>query len=228
MQKKYSIVITLFIAALLFLTGFAMKTAQATPVFSFAEQPQKCVYLTFDDGPSTVVTNRILDILQKEGVKATFFVVGEQIEGREETLRRIAAEGHTIGVHSETHRYDIIYSSDDALLRDVRDCAEHIRAVTGITPCVYRFPGGGVRRPAQRKLIEQQGYKVVEWNAGCGDEEIPNASAERLVKESINSSKGRNTVIFLSHDSPHHKATAEALPEIIQYFREQGFVFCAF
>lgn len=228
MQKKYCIVITVFIAALLFLTSFAMRSAQATPVFSFAEQTEKYVYLTFDDGPSTVVTNRILDILQKEDVKATFFVVGEQIGGREETLRRIAAEGHTIGVHSQTHRYDVIYASDAALLRDVSECAESIRAITGITPRVYRFPGGGVRRPAQRKLIEQQGYKVVEWNAGCGDEEIPNASAERLVKKSIESSKGRNTVVFLSHDSPHHKATAEALPEIIQYFREQGFVFRAF
>lgn len=227
MQKKYCIVITVFVAVLLFLTSFAMKTAQATPVFSFA-QTEKTVYLTFDDGPSTVVTNRVLDILAKEEIKATFFVVGEQIEGREETLRRIAAEGHTIGVHSQTHRYNLIYASDDALLRDVHACAGRIRAVTGVTPHVYRFPGGGVHRPAQKKLIEREGYRVVEWNAGCGDEEIPNATAERLVKESIASSKGRNTVVFLSHDSPHHKETAAALPEIIDYFRAQGFVFRAF
>lgn len=227
MQKKYRAAVLAFLAALLLVGHLGARLARAVPAFSFAAE-QKCIYLTFDDGPSTVVTNRVLDILAEENVKATFFIVGAQIDGREETLRRAVAEGHTLGVHSETHRYPLIYASDRALLDDIRSCAEHIRAVTGVTPRVYRFPGGGVHRTAQRKLVEREGYRIVDWNAGCGDEEIAGADAARLLEEAKRTSAGKNRVVFLSHDSPHHKETAAALPQIIAYFREQGYEFRAF
>ena len=204
-----------------------MRTARAQTVFSYAEE--KTVYLTFDDGPSTVVTGRILDTLQEENVKATFFIVSDRVRGREETLRRIAAEGHTLGVHSATHDYKAIYASDEALLSDVDTCAAVIEHVTGISPRIYRFPGGGTSDLARHtQLLQDHGYRVVRWNAVCGDEEIAHADAAQLVAESIRTAGQRKSVVLLLHDSAPHKATAEALPDIIRYFREQGYRFAAF
>ena len=187
---------------------------------------QKRVFLTFDDGPSTVVTNRILDTLQEEGVQATFFIVSDRVDGREETLRRTVREGHTVGVHSATHRYGEIYASDGALLADAARCAETIARVTGVTPHVYRFPyGAGNAR--QAALMEKAGYRVVRWNAVCGDAE-GDYSAERLLRRSIATAEGKDPVVLLLHDSAYRKTTAEALPDIIAWFREHGYAFCAF
>lgn len=227
MQKKY-VPLVVFLAALLVLAAhLGARMTLSAPTFSYAEE--KRIYLTFDDGPSTVVTGRILDTLKQENVKATFFVVSDRVHGREKTLRRIVREGHTVGVHSASHEYSAIYASDSALLADVDACAECIRRVTGVTAHCYRFPGGGSSdRKRQKALLEERGYKVVHWNAVCGDEEIRNASAQTLVKESVRTAGGRSTVVLLMHDSAPHKATAEALPEIIAHFRAQGYTFCAY
>lgn len=199
-----------------------------TSVRTFADC-NKQIYLTFDDGPSTVVTNRILDTLQDKGVKATFFIVSDRAKTRQETLLRIAREGHTLGVHSASHDYSKIYASDDALIRDVDECAAFIQTVTGITPTVYRFPGGGPSdHSRQTALLEAKGYRIVGWNAVCGDEEIPYADASTLYSQSVKTSRGKNSVILLLHDSAPHKETAAALPAIIDYYLGQGYEFCAF
>ncbi len=225
MQRKYIPLAVFFVALLLLLAHLGARMT-AVPAFTFAAE-QKRIFLTFDDGPSTVVTGQVLDVLRDEGVKATFFVVGDRVGGREEVLRRIAREGHTVGVHSQTHVYREIYASDEAFLRDVSACAETVRKVTGVTPRVYRFPGGlgNSRRTA---LLREQGYRVVGWNAVCGDEEIAGADAETLLKTSLSTARGKDTVVLLLHDSAHRRATAEALPSIIRSFREAGYEFCAF
>lgn len=227
MNKKFYplLIAVLMLTALAVYTG--VRTARAQSTFSFAEE--KKVYLTFDDGPSTVVTGRILDTLREEKVRATFFIVSDRVRGREEVLRRIVREGHTVGVHSATHCYSEIYSSDEALLADVDACAAVIRRVTGTTPCVYRFPGGGSRDlQRQTELLTSRGYRVVRWNAVCGDEELIGASAARLVEETLRTSGQKSNVVLLLHDSAPHKATAEALPEIIRSFRERGYTFCVY
>ena len=226
MQKKYIPVAVFFVALLLLLAHLGARMT-AVPTFSFAAG--KTVYLTFDDGPSTVVTGRILDTLKEENIKATFFVVGDRVKGREETLRRIAREGHTIGVHSQTHLYSQIYASDEALLADVDKCAETVRRVTGLTPRVYRFPGGGGKnKERQTTLLRKRGYHVVGWNAVCGDEEIVGASADELFNMTVSTAKGKDRVVLLLHDSAARKNTAEALGRIIKHFRQEGYEFCAF
>ncbi len=228
MQKKFLAPALVLVALLTILAFLGMRAMEATPAISLAEEKRE-VYLTFDDGPSTVVTGRVLDILKEEQIKATFFIVSDRAYNREDTLRRIAAEGHTLGVHSATHDYHEIYASDEALLKDVSKCENVIARVTGVRPTVYRFPGGGSSAKArQTKLLEQRGYRVVGWNAVCGDEEIWNASPETLVQETMKTSQGKQPVILLLHDSAPHKATAEALPHIISYYREQGYTFCQF
>ena len=225
MQKKYIPLLIFFTALLAFAVHLGARLTAEVPAFSLADE-EKRIYLTFDDGPSTVVTNRVLDILREEGVQATFFIVSDRVAGREETLRRIVREGHTVGVHSKTHRYGEIYASDEALLGDVRACAETVEQITGTKPRFYRFPyGGGTAR--QRDLLEAQGYTVVGWNAVCGDTDL-SLGAEALVKESLKTAGTRGNVVLLLHDGAPHKATAEALPAIISAFRARGYAFCAF
>ncbi len=225
-KKNWSIVIIACVVMLVLFAYFGGRMAAAEPAFSFAEEPCE-VYLTFDDGPSTVVTNRILDTLAEENVKAAFFIVGERVPGREETLRRIAREGHTLGVHSMTHRYREIYASPEAFLNDVNGCAEVIRKTTGVEPKFYRFPGGG-KHEAERALLADLGYTVVSWNAVCGDAEGRDACAEELAQTAASTSQGKRRVVLLMHDGALNAATAEALPEIIRFFRGQGYVFRAF
>ena len=227
MQKRFLPAVLLLSVLLAMFVACGLQLERTTAAFSFAAaENARRVYLTFDDGPSTVVTGRVLDILKKEGIKATFFIVSDMAKTRQETLLRIAEEGHSLGVHSASHDYQRIYSSDEALLSDIDECAAYIFHTTGVTPRLYRFPGGGHER--QRELIRERGYEIVGWNAVCGDEEIPHASAERLVEEAVRTSRGKDPVILLLHDSARHRETAKALPSIIAHFREEGCVFCAF
>ncbi len=226
MQKR-NLFIALFLAVVfLLLSELGAHVAEAKPTFSYAAE-EKRIYLTFDDGPSTVVTNRILDTLKEEGVKATFFIVSDRAETRKETLLRIAQEGHSIGVHSKSHDYGVIYQSTQSFLEDVRACAQFIRRVTGKAPTVYRFPGG--RRSEEfSSLVKDEGLRIVSWNACCRDEEIANATAEQILQESVKSAKGKRNVVLLCHDSATHATTAEALPMLIAHFRQEGYAFCAF
>ncbi len=222
MQKKY-LPLALALVALLTLLACLGARPEAAATIGLAEEPKE-VYLTFDDGPSTVVTGKVLDVLKREDVKATFFVVSDRVRDREDVLRRIAAEGHTVGVHSATHNYREIYASAEALKKDIAACENVIARVTGVKPRVYRFPGGGYTE-ARAALVESLGYRIVQWNAVCGDEEIRHADADRLLRETMKTSEGKRSVVLLLHDSATHRATAEALPAIIAYFRENGYIF---
>ena len=227
MQKKFVPAVVTFVILLVLLAHFGARLT-AVPAFTHADEENR-IYLTFDDGPSTVVTNTVLDVLKEEGVKATFFVVGARVHGREETLKRIADEGHTIGVHSNTHEYQKIYASESAFLADVDACAAIIKRVSGVLPRVYRFPGGGLSNEKKyTPLVEERGYRVVRWNAVCGDAEIPNADASTLVQRAKDTARGKKTVVLLLHDSADRMNTARALPAIIAHFRAEGYVFCAY
>ncbi len=226
MQKRFIPVALFFVVLLMILAHFTGRALAVPASFTYAEE--KCVYLTFDDGPSNSVTTPILDTLKKEGVKATFFVVSDRAHGREDVLKRIANEGHTIGVHSATHKYSEIYASEKSLLKDIDTCAAFIKKTAGVTPSVYRFPGGMSKSDSRREVVKAHGYRIIDWNAVCGDEEIRNASTETLVKTSLETAKGKAKVVLLLHDSATHKATAQALPEIISEFRKQGYTFRAY
>ena len=225
MQKRFIPIAVFFVVLLMLLAHFSGRALAVPASFTYAEEKQ--VYLTFDDGPSNSVTTPVLDTLKAEKIKATFFIVSDRGRGREELLKRIAQEGHTLGVHSSTHNYSQIYASDEALLKDIDECAAFIKETTGVTPACYRFPGGNVTQE-RRALVKEHGYRIVEWNAVCGDAEPKGATADELVQTALKTAKGKTKVVLLLHDSAFHKATAEALPKIIYAFREQGYTFCAY
>lgn len=199
-----------------------------SPLISFAEE-EKVIYLTFDDGPSDSVTPEILDVLKEENVPATFFVVGSQAKNRKQILKRAHGEGHTLAVHSFSHRYGEIYSSEEALLNDIEKCNDVICSVTGKFSALYRFPGGSFN--VDRKLIgavKRQGYEYVNWNASFCDSEIKNASADDLFKAAVATVAYPRRVVMLAHDAQDKTQTAAALKKVIHYFKGKGYEFKKF
>ena len=227
MKRKCIIVgLCVLLAALLTLyTGNFLHDARpAARVYATTEK--KKVYLTFDDGPTDSTTPKILDILKREKVKATFFLIGRQAERRKETVNREVSEGHSIGIHSYSHEYDKIYASPEALLKDVEKCRKVIYDITGNSPDLYRFPGGSFfLSESYVSAVKQAGYRYYDWNASCRDSELKNATAEELYQSVVSTSAEKNKVILLCHDYAHNKAVVEILPRVITYFRESGYVF---
>ena len=211
-------------AALLALTAFAALPFIPARACSPPAQPLE-IYLTFDDGPTDSTTPKILDVLKKENVRATFFVVGRQIKGREKILKRTAEEGHSIGIHTYSHRYDEIYADKAALLKDIEKCRGAIKKVLpDYNKNLYRFPGGSFLCPSLREAVTRAGYRYYDWNASAGDAE-GRYTTKQLFENAIRTSEGKTTVILLMHDGVGYKNTVRALPEIIRRFKNEGYVF---
>ena len=188
----------------------------------------KRVYLTFDDGPSSN-TIKILDILKEKDVTATFFVVGRLSDTTTPIYKRIVDEGHTLGMHSYTHVYKEIYSSEDAFEYDLDRIQALIYEQTGVLSKYYRFPGGSSNRVSKvpvenlKKILDERGIKYYDWNVVSGDASsrygLPKSE---IVKKCINGAAGQEEAMILMHDLPEKATTVEALPEIIDYFKSIG------
>ena len=194
-----------------------------------SENTVKTVYLTFDDGPSDRVTPKILDVLKEENVKATFFIIGKQAETRKYIIEREFNEGHTVAVHSYTHKYNEIYSSQESLLKDIDKCNEVIKSVTGKNSSVYRFPGGSFGLSENLiSAVTGHGMRYVDWNASTRDAEIYCATPEQLFNAAVATASSTDHIVMLAHDSTTKTSTVSALKSIIHYFRERGYLFEAF
>ena len=193
---------------------------------------QNTVYLTFDDGPSPV-TEGILDVLEQCGVKGTFFVVGSRLHSREgkDILRRIVREGHSLGIHSDTHRYRKIYASVEAWLDDFAAVHQKISDITGRKTDIFRFPGGSINiynTGLYQELIAEmirRGYVYFDWNVSVGDISPSPMRAETLFANAVARSPGDGSIVILMHDSATKTETLKALPKIIEHYRSRGFSF---
>lgn len=183
---------------------------------------RKCVYLTFDDGPSAN-TMDILEVLDKYDVKATFFVTGYQAEKHPEWYKEIVNRGHTIGMHSYTHVYNSIYASEDDFIKDVESIYSYIEDTTGVKCKFYRFPGGSSNHVSKLsmhelcELIHSSGYEYFDWNVSSQDANTPSPDKSAIVSNVLAGvDKNQDEVIVLMHDAAEKNATVEALPEIIE------------
>jgi len=190
----------------------------------------KSAYLTFDDGPSRQ-TQKVLDILAQYQIKASFFVVSENMtESGKEALQRAAAEGHVIGMHSDSHDYKKIYASVEALLKDYEKVFTVIKEVTGETPTIYRFPGGSynsVGKSCIKKAIpemERRGFTYFDWNVTAEDA-VGTPTASSIKKNIFNNLDQTVQPVILMHDGPCNSLTVEVLPEIIEELIERGYSF---
>lgn len=202
----------------------SLETTKETPS---PPSNSKVIYLTLDDGPSTVVTNRILDILKKENVKATFFVVGYKIGGREDVIRRMYKEGHSIGLHTYSHHYKKIYSSEDAFIDEMDKTAVEIKRVLNIDPKAIRFPSGSKNHLTSSLLekLHAKNYKIYDWNLSISDGLDYSTSVSKLYKEATSKCINPNKIFLLTHCDQPNKNTYLALPKIIKYYKDLGYEF---
>lgn len=194
---------------------------------------EKQVYLTFDDGPSKNITPQILDILRDNGVKATFFVLGSRVELYPEVLKREFNEGHYIANHGYSHSYKSIYESKDTTFSEYVQCENTIKNALGIpeyNSYLFRFPGGSsggsyssIKKEA-RDLFDLYGVAYTNWNCLTGDA-AGSKTKEECMAEMISTKANQNSIILLMHDAGDKSQTVEALPEIIQYYKNEGYTF---
>ncbi len=194
---------------------------------AISEEEHRKVYLTFDDGPSEN-TARILDILKERDIKATFFVIGSQDDESKALYQRIVDEGHTIGIHSFTHKYDVIYQSLDAYIEDMTHLQSYLEEVTGVTTNFIRFPGGSSNHVSNVDMheliryVNERGFTYFDWNVASGDATSQVYTPDELVQNVVNDVVKYDTSVVLMHDSSAKATTVEALIPMIDQLQEMG------
>ena len=194
---------------------------------------EKKVYLTFDDGPSEN-TDKILAILAENDVKATFFVTGHTPE-KFDCIKKEWEAGHSVGMHSYSHKYSEIYTSVEAYKADLDKIANVIKDQIGFVPFLIRFPGGssnsiadqysaGIMTNLTSQLVSE-GYQYFDWNMSSGDAESNDVSKDVILSTACQ--EGWTNIMLLMHDTDAKNSTVEALPEIIKYYKDRGYQFCA-
>ena len=198
--------------------------------YGVGPKQKKTVYLTFDDGPSNKVTPRILNTLRDNGVPATFFVLGSQVDRNPDIVRRAYQEGHKIANHGYSHNYSHMYKNTTNLMNDLNSGNAAIDRALGFAygNKVFRFPGGSHQKSAALKnAVTGAGHKYYDWTSSGQDSISASGSSAKFILDStINTIWGdRNNVIVLLHDTNAKGTTADALPGIIKYFRDHGYEF---
>ncbi len=194
---------------------------------------EKAIYLTFDDGPSSNITPEILNILKKYNIKATFFVLGKNVDLYPEITKRAYKEGHYIANHGYTHSYSSIYANARNVLKEYERTEQSIQKAIGLSSYnshLFRFPGGSsggvyndVKKVA-RKILEQHNIAHTNWNCLTGDAAGSN-SVDSQLKSLYSTAKGYDSLVVLMHDAAAKKTTAEALPKIIEHYKSLGYTF---
>lgn len=188
------------------------------------------IYLTFDDGPSKN-TSKILDILKQEDIKATFFLVNFN-SSYNPVVKRIYDEGHSIGIHSYTHNYKLIYSSVSAYFDDLNKMNDKIKTITGSDTKLLRFPGGSSNTISSFnkgimttlvKEVTNAGYHYFDWNVDSSDAWSARNSNDVYNNVINNLKKGTN--IVLMHDLSSNEKTVNVLEKIIKDAKEKGYIF---
>ncbi|MBO6047494.1 MAG: polysaccharide deacetylase [Erysipelotrichaceae bacterium] len=206
------------------LTVFLM--ASSVPVNAASK---KVIYLTFDDGPSKQ-TPKILKVLKKYNVKATFFVIGARPKCYK-YIGQAYKQGHCIAAHSYTHNYNI-YKSQSKFYKDLGKIEKVIKKQTGKTSKVIRFPGGSSNTISRKykkhimkkltKSVMKKGYRYYDWNVDSTDASGNNVKASKIVKRSKSKKK---KICLLMHDAVTKKTTVKALPKVIKYYKKKGYTF---
>lgn len=206
--------------------------------YDYSNNGEKVVFLTFDDGTSKTVTPEILKVLENEGVKATFFITGANLEngGEEarELLKKEFESGHAIANHSYSHDVKKLYpgrSLDmEAFKADFEKNDKLLKDILGenFSTRVIRCPGGYMSWKNMEPLdnyLSENNMASIDWNALNEDAQGRKKSADELVQCAIKSSEGKEMVVLLMHDTYKKEETAKALPQIIKYFKDNGYVF---
>ena len=204
------------------------KRAAAREIRSTPEEPSitfnsvhvdgPYIALTFDDGPSATLTPKLLDLLAAHHIKATFFVIGENVAEHPEIVSRAAREGHEIGNHSWSHP-NLGKMSDESVRRQLQQTDDAIESATGKRPTLMRPPYGSITAREKRWIHDEFGYDIILWDVDPYDWKRPGPAVvrARILKET------RPGSIVLSHDI--HPGTIEAMPSTFDELEAKGFKF---
>ena len=219
-------------------TAFANRTVGVAAPQGEQGSTEKIVCLTFDDGPSKT-TEQILETLRQAQVPATFFVIAA--ENNRKYLPLVAqesAEGHQIALHSASHEYKQIYQSPQSYWQDLEALKAQLSAYIDTDNISYlRFPGGSTNTVSRKyggsevmKQLKAQatekGYHYIDWNVCAEDAAGGHPSAGEIYRNITKEAEGQSICVVLMHDTAATKNTAKALPDVIDWFREQGYRFC--
>lgn len=188
----------------------------------------KKVYLTFDDGPGSQ-SGKILDILKKNHVKATFFVTGKEDASSKKIYQRIVKEGHTLAMHSYSHIQDVIYDSKEAFEKDLKQINRCLYEATGVHTKFYRFPGGSSTQntslPIQNfiDVLKKNHYLYLDWNVISPDINNANSTKEQVVTGVMQGVDAYDTAVVLMYDVADKPMTVKALPSIIKQIKAKNY-----
>jgi len=195
----------------------------------YEDKGRKVAFLTFDDGPSSNITPQILHILKKYNIRATFFVLGSLCKKNAAIIREMADDGHAIGIHTYSHNYKTVYKSAENFINEIKMTEAVLKQILGekFNGRLFRFPGGSFEsyKKQYKKLLYEAGMVSIDWNVITGDAEASNLPPEKLLDRLKSTSKGKNNIIVLMHDSSNKQTTADVLPEAIEYLKSQGYEF---
>ncbi|GIM27441.1 polysaccharide deacetylase [Clostridium polyendosporum] len=197
--------------------------------FSLTEEArtEKIVYLTFDDGPSEIITREILDILKEYNVNATFFLIGKMIKGQEQDLRRMVDEGHSLGLHTYSHERNKIYRSNQSFIDEMILTQQIIYEVTGFKTNILRFPFGSNNGSYKLSAsmvnnLHNSELKIYDWNVDSTDGLNPKIEPSMIAKRAQSI---KNPAVILLHCGAVNKNTVKALPSIIEYYKKNDYKF---
>lgn len=202
---------------------------------------KKIVFLTFDDGPNNTITPQVLDILKKEDVRATFFLVGKSIgEKTEERVREILRNGNAIATHSFSHDYEYLYPgrvvSPERVYEEIQKTNVRLKNILGddFHSNVFRYPGGEMswsNTDASNALLESKGINWIDWNSLVGDAEKKSVRPTTVdgfvnyLDKSLHENKNTKIAVVLAHDATNKQLTVDSLSSIIKYFKDRDYEF---
>lgn len=216
--------LSLFLTTLLIFTGILnIKTL----AIDEPECTKKVVYITFDDGPAGKVTTQILDTLKEYDAKATFFVIGNMIKGQEQLLVRMVDEGHSIGLHTYSHEKNKIYRSSQSFIDEMLLTQQLVEDATGKKSTILRFPFGCNNNTykltsSMVTSLHDNSFKIFDWNVDSTDGMNPKLEPYKICERA--KSKNENAIVLL-HCGYVNKNTAKALPNILKYYKDNGYEF---
>jgi peptidoglycan/xylan/chitin deacetylase (PgdA/CDA1 family) len=189
---------------------------------------QKRIALTFDDGPYGTSTRQILDILKREGVHATFFVIGKQVEKFPDEVRRELTEGHVVGNHSYDHSMRLPEMTANVFKQNLDEAESIITSSTGFSPTLFRPPYGSLS-DTMRQVLKTKGYRTVLWNIDPEDWNYDKSPSQAIIQRVLAAAKpeaiilmhdGRDTHVDYPRDN-----TINALPTLIETLKARGYTF---
>ena len=194
---------------------------------------EKTAYLTFDDGPNNTITPKVLDILKEKDIKASFFVIGKYVEEYPEIVKREYEEGHYIANHSYNHDNTKLYKSAESFKNEIEKTDIAIGKAIGVEDyCshIFRFPNGFMaplykeEKKALVSILEKMDYTYIDWNC-LNNDSMKKYTGSQLINNLKESSKNKNTLVILMHDTKDVSNSSLVLKESIEFLQEQGYEF---